>query len=137
MTATDTLPACPKCSGPVWDNRATKRNPKAPDLKCRDKACDGVHWNWPPKGGNGAQKPAPAPAPQPASFGQIRGLDEAPVASGSEFKTLCAKYAECVEYVASVIVPQLSKGPNAIGSSPESVSAMAATLFIARKDAGV
>jgi hypothetical protein len=42
--------ACPKCSGPTWDNRATKRNPKAPDYKCRNRACDGAVW--PPKGAN-------------------------------------------------------------------------------------
>lgn len=50
-------PACPKCGGAMWDNRLTKRNPKAPDFKCRQKggdpACDGVIW--PPR-------PAPAPA---------------------------------------------------------------------------
>jgi hypothetical protein len=38
------LPSCPKCGGRVWDNRATKRNPKAPDFKCRDRSCDGVIW---------------------------------------------------------------------------------------------
>jgi hypothetical protein len=32
----------------MWDNRLTKRNPKAPDYKCRDRSCDGVIW--PPKG---------------------------------------------------------------------------------------
>jgi Rad52/22 family double-strand break repair protein len=37
-------PACPKCAGRMWDNRATKRNPRAPDFKCRDRACDGVVW---------------------------------------------------------------------------------------------
>lgn len=35
---------CPKCSGPCWDNRLSKRNPKSPDYKCRDKSCDGVIW---------------------------------------------------------------------------------------------
>jgi hypothetical protein len=45
--------SCPKCGGRTWDNRLTKRNPKAPDFKCRDRACDGVVW--PPKGD--AQKP--------------------------------------------------------------------------------
>lgn len=51
--ATGADPRCPKCEGAMWDNRATKRNPKAPDYKCRDKACDGVVW--PPKqpAGNG------------------------------------------------------------------------------------
>lgn len=39
---------CPTCQGPTWDNRADKKNPKAPDYKCRDKSCDGVVW--PPRG---------------------------------------------------------------------------------------
>ena len=47
MTTTQEA-ACPKCNGPMWDNRATKKNPKQPDFKCKDKAgCDGVIW--PPK----------------------------------------------------------------------------------------
>lgn len=36
--------SCPKCGGRMWDNRLTKRNPKAPDYKCRDRSCDGVVW---------------------------------------------------------------------------------------------
>ncbi|CAA9308301.1 MAG: hypothetical protein AVDCRST_MAG11-1307, partial [uncultured Gemmatimonadaceae bacterium] len=52
----DDLPDCPKCGGRMWDNRATKRNPKAPDYKCRDRSCDGVVW--PPKGA--APRNAPA-----------------------------------------------------------------------------
>ncbi len=41
---------CPKCKGAMWDNRATKKTPKAPDYKCKDKACDGAYWpgQWPP-----------------------------------------------------------------------------------------
>lgn len=46
-------PHCPKCGGKMWDNRVTKRNPKAPDFKCRDRSCDGVVW--PPR--DGGQKP--------------------------------------------------------------------------------
>lgn len=42
-------PSCPKCGGRMWDNRLSKRNPKAPDFKCRNRSCDGVIW--PPKGG--------------------------------------------------------------------------------------
>jgi hypothetical protein len=41
--------SCPKCGGRMWDNRLTKRNPRAPDFKCRDRSCDGVIW--PPKPG--------------------------------------------------------------------------------------
>lgn len=51
-------PQCPKCGGKMWDNRrerdgSPKRNPKAPDFKCTDKACDGVIW--PAKEGRTAQ----------------------------------------------------------------------------------
>ncbi len=42
-SATD-VPACPKCGGMMWDNRATKRNPNAPDFRCRNRSCDAVIW---------------------------------------------------------------------------------------------
>lgn len=47
---------CPKCGGRMWDNRLTKRNPRAPDYRCRDRSCDGVIW--PSKDSD--QKPAEA-----------------------------------------------------------------------------
>jgi hypothetical protein len=31
--------ACPQCGGELWDNRENKKNPKAPDWKCKDKTC--------------------------------------------------------------------------------------------------
>ena len=37
-------PSCPRCGGRMWDNRLSKRNPRAPDYKCRDRSCDGVIW---------------------------------------------------------------------------------------------
>lgn len=46
-------PPCPKCGGKCWDNRIGKKNPRAPDFRCRDKSCDGVIW--PPKPGAVAQ----------------------------------------------------------------------------------
>jgi hypothetical protein len=70
-TVTEATPACPVCGGRMWDNRATKRNPRAPDFKCRDRSCDGVVW--PPKTaatapeGNG-RKPAGEPERETAAF---------------------------------------------------------------------
>ena len=61
-------PSCPKCSGRMWDNRLTKRNPKAPDFKCRDRSCDGVVW--PPRPGEAAE---PAPMPVAATAPAARG----------------------------------------------------------------
>jgi hypothetical protein len=53
---------CPKCSGEMWDNRTTKKNPKQPDYACKNREGCG-HAIWPPKekpsGGAPAQK-APA-----------------------------------------------------------------------------
>lgn len=42
---------CPVCDGKMWDNRESKKNPKAPDFKCRDKKCEGAYWpgQWPPQ----------------------------------------------------------------------------------------
>ena len=64
LIATD-VPPCPKCGGRMWDNRIGKRNPKAPDFKCRDRGCDGVVW---------PSRTTPAPAgeevaPQAAATG--------------------------------------------------------------------
>jgi len=52
--------SCPKCGGRMWDNRLTKRNPKAPDYKCRDRSCDGVIW--PPKAGKSEKGDKSEPA---------------------------------------------------------------------------
>lgn len=38
------VPPCPDCGGPVWDNRNDKRNPRAPDFKCKAKACGAGVW---------------------------------------------------------------------------------------------
>jgi hypothetical protein len=37
-------PSCPMCGGRMWDNRLSKRNPRAPDYKCRSHTCEGVIW---------------------------------------------------------------------------------------------
>jgi hypothetical protein len=52
-------PSCPKCGGRMWDNRLTKRNPKAPDYKCRSRSCDGVVW--PARGGGARDDTITAP----------------------------------------------------------------------------
>ncbi|HUS60620.1 MAG TPA: hypothetical protein VMY34_00395 [Acidimicrobiales bacterium] len=73
------VPDCPKCQGPMWDNRVGKRTPKAPDFRCKDRECDGVIW--PPRGA----KPAGAPAPQaggPVSA-PAPGMPACPICGGA------------------------------------------------------
>lgn len=52
--------ACPVCEGPMWDNRTSKRNPKQPDYKCKDKECDGAIWldKKKPQGQSAAARPS-------------------------------------------------------------------------------
>lgn len=66
-------PACPKCGGRMWDNRESKRNPKQPDFKCRDKSCEGVIW--PPRNAAAAPRPA-APQRQAFSIGAAPQIDD-------------------------------------------------------------
>ena len=71
-----TIPDCPKCQGPMWDNRVGKKNPKAPDFKCKDRGCDGVIW--PPRGA----KPADA-TPSAAPVGNVAaGMPPCPICGG-------------------------------------------------------
>jgi len=72
-------PVCPKCSGEMWDNRVGKRNPKAPDWKCKDKECDGVIW--PPRDA----KPAAVPAAAAGKGGGVEpdGMPLCPICGGA------------------------------------------------------
>lgn len=72
------VPPCPKCGGKMWDNRLGKRNPKAPDFKCRDRNCDGVIWPSKPsaKAASPSEESDPAPEPTPE--------ESAPAQLGSE-----------------------------------------------------
>lgn len=73
-------PACPKCGGPMWDNRPTKRNPNAPDFRCKNRSCDAVIWptRLVPVGDrnprNGASESA-ADRPAPTAGGAVDAAD--------------------------------------------------------------
>src|SRR3954467_2507325 len=79
-------PPCPKCGGDMWDNRENKRNPKAPDFKCKDRGCEGVIW--PPRDAKAAA-PAAAAASSPAKTGakgggvDANGMPLCPICGGA------------------------------------------------------
>ena len=78
------IPDCPKCGGEMWDNREGKRNPKAPDFKCKDRGCDGVIW--PPRTASAGAAPfAGASATSGASSAGSAGA----VASGAPSCPIC------------------------------------------------
>ena len=87
------MPACPICGGAMWDDRTSKRNPKAPDFKCRNRpkfkggpGCEGVIW--PPRDGQASPYPAAgggggsatASRPRSSSAGPSRPARSAPSA---------------------------------------------------------
>lgn len=86
------VPACPSCGGRMWDNRLSKRNPKAPDFKCRDRSCDGVVW--PARNGREAQPADGASGADTSEMkrsriaaGPLVELDEEPVAEPAATET--------------------------------------------------
>ena len=67
---------CPKCGGRMWDNRLTKRNPRAPDYKCQNRSCDGVIW---PSKPNSSESVTSEPRNQaPADSVMIASEEELP-----------------------------------------------------------
>lgn len=72
-------PPCPVCKGRMWDNREKerggksehpKKNAKAPDFKCQNKACEGA-W-WPARERHTPKRPAGVPEDaQPVQDGEV------------------------------------------------------------------
>lgn len=91
---------CPICNGDTWDNRAKKTNPKAPDFKCKDKACTGVIW--PPKKKNGT---APQTSNQPTNGGDAL----------SQLKTIATELHE----IKVILLQKLMPKSQAVESLPE------------------
>lgn len=120
--------ACPKCGGKTWDNRATKRNPKQPDYKCRDKACDGVIW--PPRNGTPAAASAPArtSAPAPLALGGPLPYEAPVVPPATVVPDAALTYTQCL-----IQAEQIAAGRNLAqynGDTVGAITSIAATLFI-------
>jgi hypothetical protein len=78
------LPLCPVCGGPMWDDRTSKRNPRAPDFKCRNKprerggpGCEGVIW--PSRDGSPSPYPPSAPRRGATASAPSAPSDEPPL----------------------------------------------------------
>lgn len=107
---------CPKCSGPMWDNRNNKRNPKSPDFKCKNRECGHAIWEQRERSGPGM--PAAAPANGKWTWGQLAKLYEGSLKIAE--KTLAASAAR-------------TKLP----LTSDNLLAGAATLFIAASRDGI
>ena len=131
--APETAAACPKCGGQMWDNRASKRNPKSPDFKCRDKSCDGVIW--PPRNGTPAAAAAPARTAAPAKEERSLG-GPLPYEQGDPFVALTTLYRRCLD-TAIAITAQTDALAGPDGVSPVIVGSVTSTLFIEANKRGI
>lgn len=135
---------CPRCGGRTWDNRATKKNPKAPDYKCRDNQCvdpkSGMVTAIWEKDVAGPRMPQPSSRPvatsgkEPYSGGPALPYETEsetgapPVANKADgFQRLFNAYDVCLSH-ALTAAQKMDKAN--VGSSPEAVAAIAATLLI-------
>jgi len=115
---------CPKCGGKMWDNRLTKRNPKAPDAKCRDRNCDGVLW--PPKGTDHASTPQAAPRHEtPLPW---EGAPKAPTPTTNFTDASEVSYWNAMQFIVTHVVPVWEAGK--IPYTADSINAAAATVMI-------
>jgi len=111
---------CPKCDGPVYDNRADKasgkRNAKGPDLKCKDKDCG---WaQWPEKG-----------ARPPAALKNGGGKWTWPA--------LMRTYARSLLVAEKCLQESQARNAGGVAYSHAEVLSAAATIFIAASRDGV
>ena len=117
-------PACPKCGGAMWDNRTSKRNPRAPDYKCRNRACVGVLW--PGQRGRSAIPALPAPRLAAVPEDEPDGGDSADARS---LPPLRRKYLDLTDFVIHFV--RLKYEENELECRPDTIAAIAATLYIA------
>ena len=121
-------PTCPKCSGRMWDNRATKRNPKAPDFKCRDRSCDGVLW----PGQHNAATPVITPR-QHHENGAGRDVEQDGESNGTgDYRPhvrLRRCYLDLTDFVLAEVRPKYQDA--GVPCTDATVAAIVATMFIA------
>lgn len=136
-TAIEGEVSCPKCGSGMYDNRATKKNPKQPDFKCKryKEGCDGVIW--PPKGfapKAAAPKPRLETAPYPPNVnlpGEGEEDRELAARIGFDRATIqkdLSLYQSITEWTLGTIEPIYRTAE--IGLSGTDVKEMVATLFI-------
>ena len=120
---------CPKCKGPVTDERANKRTEKSPDYQCANMLCTDASGKyrtgiWLEKGnGSGAETSA-------GGVGNAGTQASAPpVEPAPEKQKLSDIYLLATEFVIDKVLPKYTKA--GIGCSDTAIVAAVATLFIA------
>jgi hypothetical protein len=117
-------PACPTCGGRMWDNRASNRNPKAPDFKCRDRTCDGVLWP--------GQLRALFPAVESPRIAVVQDIEDQtenpPTETSRGGPSVRHRYLDLTDFVLDSVRPKYEE--RGLQCGPDTVAAITATLHI-------
>jgi hypothetical protein len=112
---------CPKCKGPMLDERLNKRTDKSPDYTCANMLCMDKSGKY-----------RTAIWAQPAMLQNAEVEDDAELAGkigpASEKPTMRAAYKSLTEWVIKEIAPLY--GNAEFGFPPEVIASCTATLFI-------
>lgn len=100
---------CPDCGGAMWDNRESKRSPKQPDYKCKNKQCDKAVWLQKRDGSENGQSATNGTGGGPTVVNRALG----------------PLYAECLDFAVKACRYHFGDS-----FTPSDVIASAATLFI-------
>lgn len=133
----------------MWDNRTTKKNPKQPDYRCRDRGCDGVIW--PPKGAQPVLAYNPADGPRrltapPATSTPARSvprplqddfdaINEGPPQPVDETRrfAIVQGYADALQEAVDLFAINGATFDTLSSEDKRTAAAMAATIFISWK----
>jgi hypothetical protein len=140
-------PPCPICGGRMWDNRARKTYPKAPDFKCRTLACTGRIWPGQLESEETTHEAIAAddaPVVTPTGTGQPGPLADAvrSVVEAVSARTRCARvrselracYLDVTDFVLAEVRPRYAAAGVPCGDA--TIAAVTATLFIATCNCG-
>ena len=130
-------PGCPVCGGHMWDNRARKTNPNAPDFKCRTPECSGRIWpgqltidSHPGGPADGTTRPGPL-------ADAVRSVVETVSAQMLRARLraeLRACYLDATEFVLSEVRARYEAA--GVPCTDATVAAITATVFIATCNRG-
>jgi len=114
----------------MWDNRDSKRNPRAPDFRCRNRVCDGVLWPGQhraavPIVGRTARVTASDNGDGDVSWTDDRGNG----GNGNELSALRRCYLDVTEFVLSRVRDVYER--HGVRWSAGAFASITATLFIA------
>jgi hypothetical protein len=100
--------ACPDCGGEMWNNIGTKKNPKQPDYKCKDKdSCGKGVWIDKKKGGGKADAEPAAPVEPPTP---PKSPDEMKAERSERLRLLLSLRRLCAQHILTAENPAMQTG---------------------------